>query len=236
MNEKFNMDIPHDERSDLSQGNHYLIRLSETEKYRFAQDLHNGPIQELFWIYYQLSEMLHAADNPQTLRAEVVEITHLQQAIHGVIDRLRGFCIELRPPTLIPFGLEKAIRSYSDWIQSLKPGLNVLLDLSSDRDRLSEEFRLAFFRVYQQAIDNVVRHAGAQQVMVALKFEPQGVELVVRDDGCGFQPSLSWDELASRGCYGLAGAAQRAASIGGKLEIQTAPGQGTEIRLRAPLA
>jgi signal transduction histidine kinase len=101
----------------------------------------------------------------------------------------------------------------------------------SDGQSLPERQRLALFRIYQQALANVVRHSAATQVDVRFTHTPEETVLEVQDNGVGFQAPERWITLAREGHLGLVGASERAEAIGGKLEVITSPGEGALIRV-----
>jgi signal transduction histidine kinase len=178
--------------------------------------------------------MLHPSANGRTevSAPTVQEITSMLETTQQVINQLRGICGELRPPTLIPFGLEKSIRSHIEAVQRADPDLQISLDLMADDQSLPEGLRLALFRIYQHAASNVVRHAHAKHLQVEFRFDREQADLVIRDDGNGFDLPLEWEQLAQKGHYGLAGMAERVEAIGGELSVESAPGEGAEIRVR----
>ena len=104
-----------------------------------------------------------------------------------------------------------------------------------DGQRLPENIRLALFRIYQVSLVNALRHAEANQVHVSFAYDETQVRLEVRDNGKGFAAPKRWIELARGGHLGLVGAVERAKAIGGWLEVQSEPGKGTCVRVRAPL-
>jgi signal transduction histidine kinase len=227
----------HKQRIEATRLHRHLIDNVEADRLRLAQDLHDGPIQDLYSISYQLKEMLHpSSDGCTEVAAPTAQaITDMLETTQKVIDQLRGMCGELRPPTLIPFGLEKAIRSHIETIQRADPDLEISLDLMADDQNLPEGLRLALFRIYQHAVSNVVRHAHAQHLQVEFRFDHEQAELVVRDDGSGFGLPPRWEQLAQKGHFGLIGTAERVEAIGGELSVESSPGKGTEIRVRVPL-
>jgi signal transduction histidine kinase len=156
-------------------------------------------------------------------------------SIEQVVYKLRVICGQLRPISLAPFGLEGAIREHMDKFQEEHPKLNVKLELTYDGQILSEEVRLSLFRIYQQALGNVIRHAQANNLVVRFYYDDQQVTLEVEDDGVGFEVPFSWFTLARQDHLGLAGAAERAELLGGKLIIHSKPGQGTLVRTVIPL-
>jgi signal transduction histidine kinase len=158
----------------------------------------------------------------------------MRRSVQNVIDKLRAICGELRPPALTPFGLESAIREHADAFQAQHPEIRLHLDLAYDGQYLSEQLRLTLFRVYQQAIANVARHSQAKNATVRFKFDEQRAVLEIEDDGQGFVVPLNWVNFTRNKHLGLAGAAERAELLGGKLEVISAPGKGALVRLVAP--
>jgi signal transduction histidine kinase len=216
--------------AELAETQRRLIDNTEAERLQLAQELHDGPMQELYGLTYQL----------EALRADLENDAHqdlaldVQQKIKGVIHTLRATAGELRPPALAPYGLEKAIHSHAEQFQSTNPNLKIRLQLQSDRKMLPERVRLALFRIYQTALANVVRHAGASTVDVRLVIDAEQVYLEIQDDGCGFNIPKRWIEMVRQGHLGLVGAQERAEAIDGRLEIQSEVGKGTLIRVIAP--
>ena len=198
---------------------------------RVAQDLHDGPLQEIIGLSFQVQELensIEGAGNNDQLHA--IRLS-LQELAHS----MRSICGELRPPTLVPFGLEKTILSHVETFQSAHPELSFDLDLAHDGQAIPEPIRIVLFRIYQEALNNILRHAQAQTVRVFFGFSETQAVLEVQDDGVGFDPPKRWVKLARQGHLGLVGAIERAKDVGGKLEVAAAPGQGTLIRAVVPL-
>lgn len=216
--------------AELAEVQRRLIESREAERLHLAQELHDGPLQDLHGTFFRLGELEKILPN----EASLGQMAATQATLQQVIQTLRTICGELRPPTLAPFGLEKAIRSHVENFQKLYPDLNIQLDLASDGQTLSEQTRLALFRIYQQALNNVGRHADAKQATIRFKLEPEQVFLEIQDDGCGFKMPRRRVELARQGHLGLIGAAERAEAAGGQLKIISAPGEGTRIQVSVP--
>jgi signal transduction histidine kinase len=156
-----------------------------------------------------------------------------------VIDKLRKVSTELRPPALDDLDLGLAMQGYVEEVR-VKHGLRVSLRLPSDGserlETLPEEARLGLFRVLQEALTNVYRHAGASRVEVELLTRPGEVTLEVRDDGRGFACPEELGALIRSGHFGLAGAHERMALIGGTLELASERGAGTRLRASVPFS
>jgi len=160
------------------------------------------------------------------------ELKKLQEEMLYLLKELRRICQELRPPTLDVFGLASAIRSHTEDFKAL---LAVDLDLMDDKKQLPDEVAINLFRVYQEALTNVEKHAGAGRVEVKLTLSPDEVMLSIKDDGCGFVVPRRIGVFVRQGCFGLMGMKEQVEMVGGKLQVISQPGQGTEIRAWVPL-
>lgn len=216
--------------AELNEVQRRLSRSREQERLLLAQELHDGPIQELYAAKFQL-QLFH---NFVTDEKSHQQVTTVQEILQNVNDTLRAICGDLRPPTLAPFGLEVAIRSHAERFQALFPDLVVQLDLTPDGQALPEPMRLTLFRIYQEMLNNVAKHAEAEHVLIRFVLTDDQVILEIQDDGIGFQVPQRWIQLAREGHLGLVGASERAEEIGGQLVLLSSPGKGTIVRMRAP--
>ena len=202
----------------------------ERERLRLAQELHDGAMQELYSAIYQI----------EALRGQVgVEFCPVLDNVKGdlqhVLGELRNTAKELRPPTIADFGLEKAIRSHVQDYQEKYPELSIHLSLAPDNQLLPEEVRLTLFRIFQQSLVNVIRHAQANHVNVSFTFDAEEAHLEIADDGIGFNMPSNMITLTRNGHYGLAGGAERVDALGGEMKVDSMPGQGTRVHVTIPL-
>lgn len=207
-----------------------LVESRERERLRLAQDLHDYPIQDLYGLIYQLNDLrdiLHGLDGENVLD----ECDH---TLHKVIDSLRAISRDLRPPSLSAFGLEVAIRDHVEKFLDHNPDVHVILHLMQDKLMLSDSLRLTLFRIYQQAMHNISRHAQAAEVNIRFRWDDELIILEVEDDGVGFELPRNWMDLVQEEHFGLLGIAERVESIRGKLEILSAKGEGTLVRALIP--
>jgi PAS domain S-box-containing protein len=215
---------------ELSEVPRRLLEGLEAERMRLARELHDGPIQEAYGVAFGLRHAIAEAGEAGAKRLE-----GLLDQTHHVIQTMRDIGRNLRPPTLAHFGLEKTIRADADQFREHHPEITVYLRLQPDATDLPDHLRMALFRIYQNAMGNVARHSQASQVTVRLLYDAEGVTLDIEDDGRGFNFDGRWLDLVRQGHLGLAGSTERADAIGGKLEIDSTPGQGTRIHVTAPL-
>jgi signal transduction histidine kinase len=186
-------------------------------------------LQDLVGVVFHLKAF--SDDLPDTV--DQGQVKEMQGNMQHIVSTLRTICTDLRPPTLAPFGLEKAIRSHAEDIQETHPEILIGLDLEPDGQSLPKKQRLVMFRIYQQAISNALLHARARNVLVRLQVNEK-VILEVIDDGRGFQIPERWIDLARDGHLGLVSAFEQAEAIGGWLEVESEIGLGTILRLVAP--
>ena len=200
----------------------------ELERLHLAQELHDNPMQVLYSANYRLEELRTKTD-PETSEA----LREVKDTIQDVLQDLRATAKELRPPTLSTFGLENAIRSHAYDIQEKHPNLEIILSLAHDQQSLPDNVRLALFRVLQQALANVVRHAEATEVRIHFSFDAEETHLEITDNGKGFNVPANWIEFVREEHYGLAGAAERVNALGGVFKVESKPGS-TAVRVTIP--
>ncbi len=207
-----------------------LAENREKERLEMARILHDGPIQDIYGVVYQMAiwRKRHGKEDDAELRA-------IEENLMAIENSLRSFSTELRPPALESFGLEGAIRSHIRKLQATNQGLEVLPDLISTKNMITPEKKLALFRIYQESVRNAVRHASATKIWVRLAIEGDQLHLEIRDNGQGFVPPKTWMDFARQGHLGILGIAERAEAIGGRLEVLSSPGAGTTIRVQVAL-
>lgn len=208
-----------------------LLQAQETERRSIARELHDEIGQTLTAVKINLQAVRHASD--RSAQASILDesITVIERALQQV----RNLSLDLRPSLLDDLGLVPALRWYMHR-QAERAGFSVTVVADSLEAHLPPHLEIVCFRIVQEALTNVARHARAQHVFVELRQRDTQLELVVRDDGVGFDvPSVR--ERAARGAsLGLQGMEERVTLVGGQVEIESVLTHGTEIRARFPLA
>ena len=208
------------ERTD---GRRRTLRAQEAERGRVARELHDEVGQLLTGVILQLEGL--AAAVPASRRNDVVGIQdNVREGVQTVREIARG----LRPPALDEFGLRASLVALGAGFGE-RAGLKVRHRIDPTLPPLDAETELALYRVAQEAMTNVARHARAHEMELLLRAEDHAVVLTVADDGCG----ISTDDLNSS--HGVAGMRERALLVGGTLEIRRRAPHGTEVRLVVPL-
>lgn len=206
-----------------------VTNAQEEERARIARELHDGPVQVLSGLARALDllQQQWGADNA----ALSTSVEQLREVSSEALAGLRQVTRDLRPTTLDRLGLLAALRSL---VGELAARSSMRVDLHfGDPGPLPAEIELCIFRVVQEALTNVEKHARASQVAVTLSFAADEVQVEIRDNGIGgaLPPDLS--ELARGGRFGLLGMTERAVLVGGRINVSALP-EGTTVALRIP--
>lgn len=213
----------------LNQTQRQLLRSREEERSRLARDLHDSPIQALVGMNIQIGLLL----NNKELDPHIVEsLAEMRTEIRKLSDELRHVCADLRPPMLDAIGLSAALKSlFKEW--SDQNSINVRYDLCSDSATrtLPGEVSVNLFRVAQEALANIGKHARAKNVIISLGWQGKELTMTIEDDGVGFYAPDTLHGLTSKGHFGLAGMRERVNLIGGAWTLKSNPGGGTSIQV-----
>ena len=209
-----------------------LIEAQEDERRRIARELHDQIGQVLTAVKMNLYTVQQVCSSSET-RSYVKDNI---EAVDEALRMVRDLSVDLRPPVLDDLGLATAIRWYVDRY-TRRTGLNVavVIDLPDENERFSRELETACFRIAQEALTNVVRHANAQHVLVQLEKEGSVLFLTIKDDGVGFDFDCLRQREPRATTLGLVSMHERAHAAGGIIYIDSKPRQGTEIRRSIPL-
>lgn len=209
-----------------------LIEAQEDERRRIARELHDQIGQILTAVkmnLYAVQRFSQGAEAGSYVKDNI-------EAVDEALRLVRDLSVDLRPPILDDLGLTTALRWYVDRYTK-RTGLNVevLIDLPDENERFSRELETACFRIAQEALTNVVRHAKASQVTVRLTRDADALLLTVKDDGIGFDVDRLRKRAQRVATLGLISMQERAHAAGGTIELDSAPANGTEIRFSLPL-
>jgi two-component system sensor histidine kinase DegS len=211
-----------------------MIRAQEVERQRLAREVHDGPAQVLAnaIIGLEFVERTFRATGSSDMSQPLAEIERIKSAMREGLTEIRRFIFDLRPTMLSQRGLVATVEHYIETYRSFLPP-EVELSLPPQLPRLTPEQELTAFRVIQEALQNVHRHARASRVSVTIGASDGELTVRVRDNGQGFRPSAVAPTSSSG--FGLAGMQERAAVVGGRVNVRSRPGQGTEVTLVVPI-
>lgn len=214
----------------LQQLSHGLVEAHETERRRIARELHDEIGQALTVAQIHLQALLQS---PGTA-AQRERMTESLQVVERVLEQVQDISLNLRPSMLDDLGLEATLRWYTSR-QAALTGIKCRLRVETLQHRLAPAIETECFRVAQEALTNIARHARARTVTVDLRAADGQLHLRVRDDGAGFDVSALREQAVQGESLGLLSMEERALLAGGGIEINSAPGQGTEVHAWFPL-
>ncbi len=205
----------------------HTVRAQEEERTRIARELHDETSQILTAFSLDLATLQTVVCD----RTEVKNLVDRLQALSKQMSQgLYRLVHDLRPAQLDDLGLISALEYLKD--DSVSAGLDVSIDIHGKARRLDSVIETVLFRVAQETLHNVVRHAQVRQASILLVFQSQEITLKIEDSGIGFNPVQSF--APPRG-WGLAGMRERVESVGGQLIIESEPGKGTLIEVAVPV-
>ncbi len=207
-----------------------LVTVQEDERKRITHELHDQLRQQMTVLRLKLDILKKACADNEELRNQVDEIQKVTHQLDLDVDFLAW---KMRPTVLDDVGIVAALVQY---IRQWSAHFNIPADFDATRfskTRLESEVETNFYRITQEALNNIYKHARASKVNVSLEPRENGMVLIIEDNGVGFEPNK---QITVEKGMGLAGMNERAALIGGKLEIESTTGLGTTIYVSVPVS
>ncbi len=205
------------------------LAAAEAERTRWARELHDDTLQGLGILRLTLA----AAQRDGQPEAMAAAVGQALEQLGSDISSLRALITDLRPAALDQLGIEAAVMALIDRVKRLGLDVDVSVDLAYDQGRAStryiSELETAVYRIVQEALTNATKHGRAKRAVVEVEEGERGVRVVIRDDGQGFDP------IEASSGFGVPGMRERAELLGGKLSIESAPGEGTTVSALLPV-
>ena len=209
-----------------------ITRAQEEERQRIARELHDSTVQTLIALLHQLENLL---GNKAALPVrEAKALWGFYESIRDVVREVRRFSRDLRPSILDDLGLLPAL----EWLTgelTKEYGVKTSLKVMGSECRFSPEAELVLFRIVQEALRNIAKHAQADKAEVKVEFDKHSVQATISDDGVGFEFLQSFGDLVKTGKLGLAGMQERVQLLGGSLKLKSKVGRGTTIVAKVPI-
>ena len=208
-----------------------LVSSQEFERRRIARDLHDQMGQRLTALRLKIASLHEISPDSDQFKPRVERLQEIAERLDSEVSFLAW---ELRPTTLDDLGLLDAVAAF---VNQWSLHYEIPADFHSaglPKDRLDREIETHLYRITQEALNNIVKHAEAKHVTVLLEGRDQSVILIIEDDGIGFDTSKKRVSNVSGKGLGLVGMSERATLIGGELEMESSPGKGTTIYVRVP--
>ena len=199
------------------------------ERNRIARDLHDSVCQSMFSLVLNTEVCSHQLSKSEFPKA-VDTINKMKELAKDTLNEMRSLIVELRPIVLKEQGLIKALQNHINVISKRN---QIVINFSSQENRrLSEELELCLYRIAQEAITNVIKHANAQNIDIDLSFSPEAVAMTIKDDGCGF---IINEVQTKHQTFGLHSMIERVESLGGSLVIDSFIRSGTIVSAKIPI-
>jgi len=216
----------------LKQYGRKITQVQEEERKRIAYELHDDTAQYLSILKLQLDAILQSGkiQDPEIVQ----KLYYLQRDADRAFQDVRRYSHELRPGVLDHLGLRAALEQVTEDINGLKQ-IKVDLNVEGSEPLLSDELKLAFFRIAQEALNNIRKHARTDKATIHLQFKDGCMKMVISDNGVGFDLGLAETQSAKKGSLGILSMQERARLAGAKLKIESAPGQGTAVIVEADI-
>ncbi|NLD71812.1 MAG: HAMP domain-containing protein [Chloroflexi bacterium] len=217
-------------RNDIQNYVVSILNTQEQERKRVARELHDDTAQALV----VLGRRIELATDLTSRQELVRELDELRDMVDDTVRSVRSFTRDLRPPLLEELGLPRSLQILGDRV-SRDESLEVTVRIEGQPRQLLPEVELGLYRLAQESLSNVRRHAQATRATVELVYDAATLALRITDNGIGFEAPEDPSELVSSGRLGLVGIFERARLFGGKAEIESAPGRGTVITIGIPV-
>ena len=206
-----------------------IIEAQETERQRIARDLHDETGQALTAIGMGLRGISTRLNNDRNRDQTINTLRNLESLTANSLQELQHLIADLRPSHLDDLGLLATIRWYINDVKA-RSDFDIAIKISGEEKTICPEYGTSIFRILQEAVTNVIKHAGVTKVQIHIIFDPEDVRIAVEDDGCGFDVDLSRQKIS----WGLLGMQERATLMDGQLYLNSAPGRGTMVEILIP--
>jgi signal transduction histidine kinase len=222
----------HDREAQRGELFRQVVAAQESERQRIARDLHDETGQALTAIGLGLRGLATTIRHGDTDQA-ISTLRKLETMSANSLTELQRLIADLRPSHIDDLGLPAALRWYASEIAE-RTGLEVKVDTSGPEQTVDVSIKIVLFRIVQETLNNIIKHANARQVNIQLSFEMEGVRMRVRDDGCGFNPQEVMRKKQGRVSLGLIGMQERANLLDGTFALSSVPGRGTQVEVKVP--
>ena len=207
-----------------------LFEVEESERRWLARELHDRVGQNVAALGLNLN-FVRSELPADALQKTSARLNDCESLLYYTAQLVRDIQIDLRPPGLDELGLVAALNGHARQVAG-RSSVKVTVSGTEPAPRLAPAMAITLFRIVQEALNNIAKHARATEVSIALEASPDGVVLTVADDGCGFDPAARVEQAVRS--LGMVSMRERAESIGGRLQVESAPGKGTRVIVEAP--
>lgn len=207
-----------------------IIAAQEEERKRLSREIHDGPAQMMANVLMR-SNLIDRTFREKGADAALQEITDLKKNVRNALSEVRRIIYDLRPMALDDLGIAPTLKKYLSTIMEYNPGVDIQFVTYNNERRISPDYEVAIFRLVQESVNNALKHGKPHQIIVKLEWLRDEINVVVRDDGSGFDT-----EHIREGSFGLIGMKERIDLLKGTINITSNIGKGTIIIMKVPIA
>ncbi|MBP2629715.1 MAG: degS [Firmicutes bacterium] len=209
-----------------------VIKAQEDERLRVSREIHDGPAQLMANVIYRSSACERLID--KDVEKAKVELRELREQIRSCLSETRKIIFDLRPMILDDLGLIATIHYFINKLEQ-RVGLRVNFNVIGDETKVAKHIEISLFRVIQEALNNIHKHAGVDAAKVVIEYNNEYISVVIEDEGQGFNVDEVDSTHPDTDCYGLLGMSERIKILKGQLLVDSKAFQGTKIRVLVPL-
>lgn len=209
-----------------------VIKAQEDERLRVSREIHDGPAQLMANVIYRSSACERLID--KDIEKAKVELRELREQIRSCLSETRKIIFDLRPMTLDDLGLIATIHYFINKLEQ-RVGLRVNFNVIGDETKVAKHIEISLFRVIQEALNNIHKHAGVDSANVVIEYNNEYISVVIEDEGQGFNIDEAACTNPDTDCYGLLGMEERIKILKGQFLVDSKAFQGTKIRVLVPL-
>lgn len=207
-----------------------IIAAQEEERKRLSREIHDGPAQMMANVLMR-SNLIDRTFREKGADAALQEITDLKKNVRNALSEVRRIIYDLRPMALDDLGIAPTLKKYLSTIKEYNPGVDIQFVTYNNERRISPDYEVAIFRLVQESVNNALKHGKPHQIIVKLEWLRDEINVVVRDDGSGFDTAH-----IREGSFGLIGMKERIDLLKGTINITSNIGKGTIIIMKVPIA
>jgi len=210
-----------------------IILAQEDERKRVAREIHDGPAQSLanMVLRTEIAERMLETNDLETIRSELVD---LKKQVRQGLGEIRKIIFNLRPMALDDLGLVPTLRKFVQDFEE-RARIHAVFETSGKEKRLPSPIEAAMFRLVQEAFNNALKHAAPTYVSVELNFHEHEAQMLITDNGSGFNVEQVESKARQHSQFGLVGMRERVELLQGKIEFESTIGQGTRIKIHVPI-
>jgi len=206
-----------------------IIEAQEEERKRVSREIHDGPAQMMANVLVR-SDLIERTYNEKGPDSAFVEIGSLKEMVRNALSEVRRIIYDLRPMALDDLGLAPTLKKYLATFESYNSGTTIHFQSIGEERRFLSNYEISIFRLIQEAVTNAVKHGKAQDIWVKIEWLTDVMNIVVKDNGVGFEPKIVKDQS-----FGLIGMQERVDLLKGEMAISSAPSKGALLLFRIPI-